>query len=313
MSIREEVQQLVQEIKDQGFTAVVDSTPVEAREVYKEKVAFTLRNATFREMHEVRDITIPSGDASINLRIYRPFETDEPLATSMFFHGGGFVLGDLDTGDHIARELAAGTRSVVVNVEYRVAPETPFPGAVNDAVAAIAWVWEHIDELGGDPKRLCLLGASAGGNLVTVASHLLQDSDVDIAAQVLLYATTDKSKRYPSSQGSKGYLHNQAAGDWFQSQYAPDVNDTRMSPMLIEDLSRMPRALIVVAELDPVRDEGMAYAVRLAEAGVDVWMRAVSGAVHGFLTYGNELPSLERERQHLWRLIREITDRGSDD
>jgi acetyl esterase len=203
----------------------------------------------------------------------------------VLFHGGGWVIGDLETHDNMARAIARDSRAVVVSVDYRLAPEAPFPAAVEDALAATRWAAAHLDELGGSPS-LAVAGDSAGGNLAAVVAQELR---TEIAAQLLIYPATDMLGEHPSrTANGTGYFLETSTMEWFFGHYASHVTDVdaRLSPVLADDLSGLPPAVVVTAEYDPLRDEGEAYAAALAAAGIRVEARRFDGMIHGFFDMG---------------------------
>jgi acetyl esterase len=232
----------------------------------------------------VEDRTIPGPAGDLPVRIYRP-NGDGVVPTVVMFHGGGWVVGDLDTHDNTARALCRDCGAVVVSVDYRLAPEAPFPAAVEDALAATRWAAGN-DSLGGGP--LAVAGDSAGGNLAAVVCQQLRSGPA-IAAQLLIYPGVDVAGDYPSrEENGVGYFLDTATMVWFLQQYATpgDFADVRLSPLLDEDLTGMPPAVVVTAEFDPLRDEGEAYAARLEQAGVPVTLRRFDGMIHGFFDMG---------------------------
>ena len=235
---------------------------------------------------DVRSLTIDGGDGSLAARHYVPFghglNSPEPLL--VWFHGGGFVLGDLDTADQPARMLCRHGDLNVLSVDYRLAPENPFPAAVEDAVAALDWAMAHVDELGADPTRVAVGGDSAGGNLAAVAA-LQRRGPGGPAAQLLVYPATDMVTRYPSiDRFADGYFLTEADTDWFMDHYAGDADrsDPRMSPLLADDLRGIAPAMVVTAAFDVLRDNGEAYAHEMRESGVPVVLRRVPRLIHGF-------------------------------
>jgi acetyl esterase len=232
---------------------------------------------------EDRRIAGPAGD--IPVRIYRP-ESDRPLPIVVYFHGGGFVIGDIATHDTLCHRLAVGVPSVVVSVDYRLAPEHPFPSAVEDCDGATAWVAAHAAELGGDASRLAVAGDSAGGNLATVVARHARDAGrPSIAFQLLVYPVTDMTRSLPSHlENGSGYLLDTETMSWFLDNYLGDADPRQpdVSPLLADDLSGLPPALVVTAEFDPLRDEGEAYAERLGQAGVPVTVSRYDGMIHAF-------------------------------
>jgi acetyl esterase len=232
---------------------------------------------------EDRTILGPGGD--IPIRIYRPASAD-PLPVVVYFHGGGWVIGDIASHDTICHRIAVGVPAVVVNVDYRLAPEHPFPAAVEDCDAATRWAAEHAAELGGDSARLAVAGDSAGGNLAAVVTRRCRDAGgPPIAFQLLIYPTTDQTRSLPShAENGAGYLLDANAMGWFIGHYlnGADERHPDASPLFIDDLSGLPPALVITAEFDPLRDEGEAYAQRLREAGVPVTASRYDGMIHGF-------------------------------
>lgn len=245
----------------------------------------------------VADLAIPAGDHEMPARIYRPHRVENgSVPTIAFFHGGGFVIGDLDTHDNQCRWVCEQVGAVVVSVGYRLAPEAPFPSAVSDCLAATRWVAEHAAELGGDAERLVVAGDSAGGNLAAVVAQACRDEGGPaLAAQLLIYPAVDFTDEagevYPSRvENAEGYFLTLEDMAWFTENYVPDGSDPahpHLSPIQ-HDLSGLPPAVVVTAEFDPLRDEGDAYAAALRDAGVEVWHRCYEGMIHAFF----DLPAL---------------------
>jgi acetyl esterase len=242
------------------------------------------------EVASVVDRSIPGPQGEIPVRIYTPATGaagDGPLGVLVFFHGSGFVIFDLDTHDHECRMLANLGRVVVVSVDYRLAPEHKFPAAVTDARAAVHWVVDHAEGLGADPARLAVGGDSAGGNLAAVVAQVARDEGgPPIAFQLLVYPVTDLRGGHASRvENGKGYLLTTEVMQWFEEQYLnddTDRTDPRASPLLAASFAGLPRALVITAEYDPLRDEGDEYAQRLQADGVEVAHHRYDGAVHGF-------------------------------
>jgi len=270
------------QIRAMGAPPLPQQSPEEARAGY----------ALLAEMEGVvphpvptEDRTVPGPAAGIPVRIYRP-DTDGPSPLVVYFHGGGWVIGDIASSEAVCQRLAHGVPAVVVNVDYRLAPEHPFPAAVEDADAAVAWVAAHATELGGDGGRLAVAGDSAGGNLAAVvARHARDAGGPAVAFQLLIYPATDMTLSLPSYRDNgEGYLLETATMAWFIDHYlgATDPRDPDASPLFADDLSGLPPALVVTAGFDPLRDEGEAYAERLRQAGGAVTTSRYDGMFHGF-------------------------------
>jgi acetyl esterase len=244
----------------------------------------------FEKVDSVRDLTVPGPAGEIPCRLYRP---DDGMGhpVFVFLHGGGWVIGDLDSADNMARYLCKHVNCAVLSVDYRLAPEHVFPAAVEDCYAALAWAAAHAAELGGDPNRLLVGGDSAGGNLAAVVAQMcVQKGGPTLAGQVLFYAATDGAHLDTPSHkafGGQDYGLPTRDIDWFLNQYVPDPKDRLnplVSPLLAKDLHSLAPALVVTAEYDVLRDEGEAYARRMEEAGVKVKLMRCNGMVHGFLS-----------------------------
>jgi len=278
-------------IEQRGLPPTHTLTPVEARAFYRERRFFTQPNPP--EVSLLRELQADGPHGAIALRLYRPIgaPADAPLPVLVYFHGGGFVIGDLDTHDVLCRELANGAGCAVVSVDYRMAPEHPFPFAVDDCLAATYWVQRNAGTLHLDAARLAVGGDSAGGNLATVVSLLARDAgDLPIVFQLLIYPATDMRCGAPSHRtNGQGYLLTKDTIGYFMGHYlsAPShMLDVRASPLLHEDLSRLPPAFVLTAGYDPLRDEALQYSQRLTEAGNRVTHVCFERQIHGFITMG---------------------------
>lgn len=274
----------LQFIKDAGYPPVSEGTPEAARKGFVAMSAGTVHPDQVVQVGSVEDVTVPGAAGDRPARLYRP-ASDGPHPTVVYLHGGGFVLGDLDTHDQTCRRLCRDVDVVVLAVDYRLAPEHPFPAGVEDAIAATRWAAEQ--ELGGD-ARLAIAGDSAGGNFAAVVAQTVPEL---LTAQLLIYPTVDAFGDYPSRhQNESGYGLEAADMLWFHENYtggadiAPD--DPRFSPLRAESLAGQPPAVVAVAEYDPLRDEGVAYAEKLAKAGVTVDLASYDGMIHGFVDMG---------------------------
>ena len=238
----------------------------------------------------VRELTVPGPAGPLPARHYAPAElgAEGPQPLLVFLAGGGFVIGDLETHDVACRILCRHAGVHVLAVEYRKAPEEPFPAAVDDAVAALRWALEHAAGLGADPGRVAVGGDSAGGNLAAVACQQLAiDGGPQAAAQLLIYPTVEAGRTSGSiTDYGDGYFLTGEQMNWFARQYLGDdydADDPRISPLRLADLSGLPPAVVVTAGFDPLRDEGEDYARALRRAGVPVVMRRFDGLIHGFI------------------------------
>ena len=265
--------------------------PVAARAMFT--ATKDLTDLPMGELATVRDIAIPGPAGPIPARLFDAAETRTPGPVMVFYHGGGFVFGDIETHASLCAEMARVLGLPVVSVEYRLAPEHRWPAAPDDAEAAARWIASSPAELGRTATGLVLCGDSAGGMLTINTAMALRDrpADVPMLAQAPLYPLTDPAGRYASfEEFADGYLLTRAAMLWFGDAYRADIAHMRGSPMLAP-LVGMPPAVIVTASLDPLRDQGRAYAARLIEAGVPTVYREAVGTVHGFATLRKAIPS----------------------
>ncbi|MCI0787466.1 MAG: alpha/beta hydrolase [Chloroflexi bacterium] len=256
-------------------------TPTEARANGKARP-----KAPGPEVAKVEDKNIPGPDGQIPVRVYTP-DGGGPFPVLVWFHGGGWVVGDLDTSDGTARHLAVGADCVVVSVDYRLAPETQFPGPAEDCYAATQWVAQNAASIGGDPSRIAVGGDSAGGNLATVVCLMARDRQgPSLAHQLLVYPVTERDFYTPSyGENGDGYSLTRDSMRWYWMHYLvdnEDANNPYAAPMMAEDLSGLPPALVITAEYDPLRDEGEAYAHKLEAAGVPTHCTRYDGMMHGF-------------------------------
>ena len=239
----------------------------------------------------VDDITVDLPGRVLKARLYRPDAADGSLLPALvYFHGGGWVFGTLDTHDGICRRLADGSRCAVLSLDYRLAPEHPFPAAVDDAIDTVGWLGRKGRDFGLDADRIALGGDSAGGNLAAVASLALRGADGPRPRyQVLIYPAVDFSMTQASHrQFGKGFLLDTSFQRWCHDLYVngADRGDWRISPLLADDVAGVPPAFVLTASHDPLRDEGEAYAARLVEAGIPVTLHRVPGQVHAFMAMG---------------------------
>ncbi len=270
-------------IAGSGYPAMHEGTPESARKALRAMSVDLVRPEDVVPVGSVEDATV----AGLEARVYRR-EGEGPWPTMLYLHGGGFVIGDLDTHDQICRRICAGASCVVVSVAYRLAPEAPFPAAVEDASAAVRWVSERLADLGGN-DLLAVGGDSAGGNLAAVVAQQHRDL---VGAQVLIYPATHPLGDYGSrADNAEGYLLEVATMEWFFTHYGPtDPDDPRVAPLL-GDVTGVAPAVVVTAEYDPLRDEGEAYADTLEAAGVPVDRTRYDGLVHGFIDMATMSPA----------------------
>ena len=286
---------LIDLIDERGLPAMHTLHPVEARTFYRDRRGFT-QPAT-PGVGAVRDTQCDGPHGPIPLRVYWPIgagaasSSGSTLPVLVYFHGGGWTIGDLDTHDVLCRQLCNGSGAAVVSVDYRMGPEHRFPTAVDDSLAATRWVQRHARELGVDAARLAVGGDSAGGNLAAVVAILARDAgDLPVAYQLLIYPATDQRRRHAShTTNGRGYLLTTETISYYHDHYIADAAhdlDWRASPLLHADLGRLPRALVLTAGYDPLRDEGLEYADLLVAAGNRATYVCYERQIHGFITMG---------------------------
>ncbi|HEX4236170.1 MAG TPA: alpha/beta hydrolase [Caldimonas sp.] len=287
---------LIDLIAARGLPATHTLTPVDARAFYRDRRGFTQPPAP--DVGGIVETRCDGPHGAIALRIYRPIGAGATatrgaalLPALVYYHGGGWTIGDLDTHDVLCRQLCNGAGAVVVAVDYRMGPEHRFPAAVDDCLAATYWVRRQAAELGVDANRLAVGGDSAGGNLAAVVAILARDAgDLPIAYQLLIYPATDMRRGHPSHKvNGSGYLLTTETIDYYHDHYVADPAhdlDWRASPLLHPDVSRLPPALVITAGFDPLRDEGLEYADRLVAAGNRAAYVCFERQIHGFITMG---------------------------
>ncbi len=282
-----EVRALLEMMDAQGAPPLETQDPIEARNMRLEPMK--MLSGEPEALGRVEDLVIPSPDGGLPVRVYAS-EPGGIRPALVYFHGGGWVFGNLDTHDAVCRALAKESGAVVISVDYRLSPEHKFPAAVDDAQAATQWVAAHAESLGIDARRIAVGGDSAGGNMATVVAMRCRDAGGPaLAGQVLLYPVTDLSSFDTASHRElgEGYFLTGGAMDWFTGHYLASADHKRhseVSPLLAPDVSGLPPALVITAEFDPLRDEGEAYAERLKKAGVPVTVSRYPGMIHGFVS-----------------------------
>ena len=258
--------------------------PQQAREAFAQLTALAGAFAPPPEVASVSDLEVDGGAGKLPARLYLPAGAELPVPTLVFFHGGGFTIGDVASYDGQCRIICAGAGVAVLSVEYRLGPESKFPAAADDAIAATRWALDHADELGGDPAAIGVGGDSAGGNLAAVAAQAHRDASPPIKGQILIYPVTDFTAEHPSlERNGEGFFLTRDDMEWFRDNYiadAVDEADPKASPRL-GDLTGLPPAVVVTAELDPLLDDGEAYADALEEAGVPVSARGSTASSTG--------------------------------
>jgi acetyl esterase len=245
------------------------------------------------ELAVIRDLACPGPGGEIRLRLYDAREAREAGPLLLFFHGGGFVFGDLDTHQPFCTEVARQTDLPLLAVDYRLAPEHPFPAGAEDCIAAARWAAGGPPSLGRRVSGLVTVGDSAGGNLAIVVGLALRDepAPVPVIAQWPIYPAADPARGYPSFEDfGEGYFLSHEGMAWFDGCYRPDKADWRYSPLL-KSQAGMPPTLVQTASLDPIRDQGRAYAAACAEAGVPLVFREAEGNIHGFINLRRAIPS----------------------
>ncbi|MFO7591180.1 MAG: alpha/beta hydrolase [Acidimicrobiia bacterium] len=298
------------EIMDQVFPKVDElDDPVAARAQMKAMPALP----DVEEVGSVEDRTIPGPAGEIPVRVFRPREAPAgPLPGVVYFHGGGWVICDLDSHDGACRRIANAIGAVVVSVDYRLAPEHVFPAAADDCYAATAWVATRADELGIDAAHLAVAGDSAGGNLAAVVAQMARDLDGPaLAFQLLVYPVIDSTAtandHASKSENATGYFLTTAQMDWYRAQYRPPDHagdHPYLSPHVAESLEGLPPACVVTAEMDPLRDEGEMYGRLLEEAGVPVVVHRAEGMFHGFFNMDTVLDGAKQAQDVAFTAMR---------
>jgi acetyl esterase/lipase len=276
-------------------------TPAEARDWHNRKAGLLDIRRQWVFKAEDRRIAGPADE--IPVRIYTPRYPSGAFPALVWLHGGGHVVGSLDSYDAICRTLALQADCIVVSVDYRLAPEHKFPAAVEDCFAALSWAGQHAQEIGADPARIAIGGDSAGANLSAVCAILARDQGIPaLAFQLLVYPRTAPDEELPSHhEFAEDHLLSRKTIQWFHNHYLrsdADRTDFRYAPLVCENLSGLPPALVIVGECDPLRDDGIAYAERLREAGNTVELARYAGMVHPFFSMGGAIEAARRAHTH---------------
>lgn len=287
---------LLQLLASSGSAGMSAGTPEQARAAFRFMTVDLRDSSRLPPVASIDDVVLPGPAGDLPARVYRP-GAPGAVPTVVFFHGGGFVLGDLDTHDDHCRQIAADVGAVVLSVAYRLAPEHPFPAGFEDCLAATRWAAQHVAELGGDAGALVVAGDSAGGNLAAAVALEARDEGLALAAQLLVYPSCDfrDGDHHPSrTENGEGLFLTEADMRWFGDAYVPDARHRehpRATVLLSPDLGGVAPAVVLTAEYDPLRDEGEAYADALRRAGVEVDQRRYDGLVHGFFGMGPVSPA----------------------
>jgi acetyl esterase len=285
MSLDPQARFVLDQIAAQGGMDLTQLSPADARAMY-EKMTLPVPPEPVAHVED-RRIDGPAG--AIPVRVYRGTGAARPAPAIVFFHGGGWVIGSLESHDNLCRALANRAQAVVVAVDYRLAPEHRFPAAAEDCFATTRWVAEHGAEIGADATRIAVAGDSAGGNLAAVVALMTRDrGGPRLRHQALIYPVTDPDfERASYRENAEGYLLTRDAMRWFWDHYVPDAarrHDPYVAPLRAEKLVGLAPATVITAEFDPLRDEGEAYAERLREAGVPTTLTRYDGQIHGFVS-----------------------------
>jgi acetyl esterase len=298
----DQVKALLGNLSNQNLPKISEIPPEMGRQAFAAMVALLEKPAPKLPRVENKEIDSPNG--TIPVRLYDPKpDSEEPTNAIVFFHGGGFVIGNIETHDSMTAAIAERTGLPVISVDYRLAPENPFPAGLDDCLHVTRWTnaagtgW-----LGRPIHGVIPMGDSAGGNLAAVVAQQLH-SVVPMPAQILLYPVTDMAKEHPSRANyGVGYLLEQREMEFFANSYLgshSDLKDPRISPIYAEYLESLPKALVVVAEYDPLHDEGLAYAKAMADAGVQVKVRDEAGLIHGFYNLRGAMPVADEKLSEL--------------
>lgn len=287
MALDPQAEALLRKLRERGVPSSEQMSILEGREAV---LSFKELEGEPEPVAGIRDLTVPGPAGELPVRLYTP-EGKAPFPLIVYFHGGGWIRGNVEVSDKPCRALANASRCIIASVEYRLAPESKFPVAVEDCYASTRWLATHAGELGADPGRVAVGGDSAGGNLAAAVALMARDrGGPELVYQLLIYPATDAGGEYPSRrENADGYFLTTRAMEWYWKHYLAGEADAvhpYASPMKTGDLSGLPPALVVTCEFDPLRDEGEAYARRLAQAGVVVRVSRYEGMIHGFLWMG---------------------------
>lgn len=299
---------LLKQAAEQGAPDFADLPPEQCRAFFKDFVATV--DAPQADVNIINK-TIPGPGGDLPLRIYQPSGGAAAKPLLIFYHGGGWVIGGLDEYAGVCSNLAAKSGCVVVAVDYRLAPEHPFPAAVDDCYATLEWVAANAADLGADASRIAVSGDSAGGNLAAVVSLLARDNNgPKISYQALIYPAValDASRFESYKENGEGLFLTTRTMDYFGNHYQPDLADFRAVPLNARDLAGLPPALVLVAGYDPLRDEGKAYATRLMQAGVPTVLTEYTGMIHGFFSMSGVMDAGKQALNQVAGALRDALD-----
>jgi len=296
---------LIDQIAGMGLPAFDAMTVAEAREASAAMGAF---HGDVEAVAKVEDGAIPGPAGDIPARIYTP-HGNGPFGLVVYFHGGGWVIGNLDTHDGVCRDLAHHSGCIVASIDYRLAPEHKFPAAAEDCYAATRWLAAN-GTAGADPRRMAVAGDSAGGNLAAAVALMARDrGGAELRYQVLIYPVTDAACDTASCrENADGYFLTTVMMRWFWNHYLnedADRDNPYACPLRARDVGNLPPALVITAEFDPLRDEGESYATRMSEAGVPVQLKRYEGMIHGFTGMGGALPQGKQALRQVGAALRE--------
>ncbi|WP_022793657.1 alpha/beta hydrolase [Marinococcus halotolerans] len=297
MAVHEELQAILEE--QESMMQMHELTPVEARGQFNDSIDVITSHVNVDEAGGLRDVMTTGEYGEIPLRIYYPDTEMDRYPTMVYYHGGGFVIGNIGTHDHICRAIAKESDCAVVSVDYRLAPEHPFPAAPEDAYNALLWLVENAEPHHLDAKRIALAGDSAGGNLAAVtAIRALKENGPRVATLLLFYPSVSGEHDFPSvDMFAGGYGLSLRDLEWFMEQYADgeDEENPYLAPLAFDRLGELPPTHIVTAENDVLRDEGEAFAKAIDQEGGRVSLRRAEGMIHGFLHWTRAFPEVDEE------------------
>lgn len=311
MSLHPQVKALIDQIKQTNAGDTYPVTIQQQRDEYVAEVLSTFKEKSVDSVRKVLDQQISGPHGEIPIRIYIP-RPSEKLPILVYFHGGGWIVGSIESHDHICRAIANSAQVIVVSVDYRLAPENPFPIGLEDCYTATKWVAQHATTFQGDPSRIAVAGDSSGGNLAAAVALMTRDQNgPELLYQVLIYPITDyHTPGTPSyEEFSTGYLLSRKDMEQYWNYYlsSPEqAKNSYASPLQATDFRGLPPALVITAEYDPLRDEAEAYAMRLQEAGISVKLKRYQGMIHGFLRNMHFLDDGKNAVEYIGHTLRHV-------